>query len=254
MYLTRETRECPAEFQDRITAMFGVNQFDEPIFKIVWGQTELFRGGTQLKDGRCVYVEKYKCHGMPCWNIMRWKQPAEYGSPDGYYLNTWMSTGQKHFFNNRGLQTFDEPDGFYVTGEYPWTGRYEIVQPLMSRELVDGKLVIEHMELSHLLIDYVIPLMLAFQDLSLAQRAAARELARQEEERKMTEEIADRLADAMPRMNPVSYSNQGCRTALIDKKMEQIQRVWDRMCKAGRRPQFSRGLAQGDRPSPIAHI
>lgn len=184
---------------------------------------------------------------------MKWKSPSEYGSPAAYYSSTWMSTGQKYFLNDRGVQTFDEPDGFYVTGEYPWRGRYEIVQPLMNREFVKGKLVVETFPLSHLLIDLVIPLILAYQDLSLAERAAAQELAHEEEERKLTEEIADMLLDSMPKMQPHCFaSRQGCHTALIDKKMEQIQRVWNALARGGSGPQFSRGMSLGDRPQVIS--
>jgi hypothetical protein len=151
---------------------------------------------------------------------------------------------------------YDSPDGFYVTAGYPWRGRYEILQSLYSKEFVrDGKggvkLVITHFPLCHYLIDMILPMILAFQALSVEEQQAARAFAEAEESRVETERIADRMLAEMPIMNPVSYSGQGCHTALIDKKMEQIQRVWDRMSKSGSRPVFSRGLAQGQRPEPI---
>jgi hypothetical protein len=255
-----EQLQCPPEYQDRITRMFGINQFGEPNFKIVWGQSQFIRLGNKYKtkdgDEWIGYRDAYQCHKMPCWVIMRWKQPESYGSPEFYFMNSWMSTGRTAVTTHGGdYRVYDDVrEGFYVTGDYPWTGRYEIVQPLMHKEFVrengQDKLVIEHMELSHILIDAIIPMILAYQELSLEEREAARDLVRREEEKKRTEEIADRMADAMPvYWNPVSYSHQGCRTALIDRKMEMIQKAWDHATRVGRA--YQRGFAQGVRPRVV---
>lgn len=237
-----ETRKCPEEFQARLTRMFGRNQFGEPHFKIVWGQTQLIRMGNLWRDKngneRLGYRERYQAHGMPCWVIMRWHSPAEYGSPRAYYMNSRMGTADK---------------GFYVTGEYPYRGRYEVVQPLISKEFVGKKLVVTHFPLSHFLIDKLIPLMLEYANLSQRQKQAIQAANKAIEEKKQTEEITDLLEQNMPKFwGPVSYSRQGIRTSLLDRKMEQIQRVWDRMSRGGRTPVFNRGMAQGNRP-PVRH-
>ena len=231
-----ETRECPKEFQDRLTQMFGVNQFGDPNFKIVWGQSTFIRMGNVWRDRhgneRVGYRERYQNHGMPCWVIMRWHSPIEYGSPRAYYDST-----------------FDSLSRLYMVGEYPWRGRYESVQPLISKEFVGRKLVVTHFPLSHYLIDTLIPMMQAFQKLSQEKKAAARAAAKAAEEKKLTEEIADRMMEALPTYyGPVSYGNQGIRTSLLDRKMAQIQKVWDRLSRAGRRPKFNRGMALGDKP------
>ena len=125
-----ERRQCPAEFQDRLTRIGGKNQFGTPNFRISWGQSEFLRMGNIWRDRfgneRRAYRDIYQCHGMPCWVIMRWKQPTHYGSPETYYQNTWDEFSKMHFL-----------------GEYPWRGRYEIVQPLMWQEMTEGKIVTE---------------------------------------------------------------------------------------------------------------
>jgi hypothetical protein len=234
-----ETRQCPPEFQARLTRMFGKNQFGEPHYKIVWGQSQFIRMGNLWRDKhgneRLGYRDRPQCHQQPCWVIMRWHSPLEYGSPATYYRNTFIPNGVSK--------------GFYVTGEYPYRGRYEIVQPLISKEFVAGKLVVTHFPLSHFLIDRLIPMMVQFANLSQRQKQAIQAANKAIEDKKETEFVADVLENNMPRwMGPVSYTRQGIKTSLLTRKMDQIQKVWDRMSRGGRRPKFNRGMAQGDRP------
>ncbi len=106
-----------------------------------------------------------------------------------------------------------------------------------------------HFPLSHYLIDTLIPMMVAFERLSRVEQRLAKEVAKAAEEKAITEKIADNLEENMPRwLGPVSYGGQGIRTSLLDRKMQQIQKVWDSMSRRGRRPVFKRGMAQGDRP------
>jgi|GEM_PF-1543447 len=261
-----ERRQCPKEFQDRLTRMFGVSQFGTPLFKIVWGQSEFIRMGNVWRDRfgneRRAYRDIYQCHGMPCWVIMRWKQPAQYGSPELYYQNTWDDFSKMHFL-----------------GEYPWRGRYEIVQPLMRQEMTEGrlvtewipslnpqtgilenvpvrkrvdqKLIIHHMTLSHVLIDKIIPLILKVQNISLQELRAAQQAQRQAQHKRDVEDLADKMAENMPSyFGPVSYSHQGCRTSLLDRKMEQIEKVWKRELAGGKR--FTKGFQVANRPVRVA--
>lgn len=231
-----ETRPTPHEYQNRLNELFGVNQFGDPHIIIVWGQSKFHRMGNVWRDSqgneRKGYRDRYQCHAMPCWVIMRWKPPEAYSSPDVYYARTYDPVTDLHFL-----------------GEYPWRGRYEVMQPLISKEMVDGKLVVEHFPLSHYLIDTLIPMILAFQELSYEEQQAARQLAKEEEEKKENAEIAEKMIENLPAFyNPVSFAHQGCKTSVIDRKMHQIQKVWDRMTVRGRRPQFSKSFAQGERP------
>lgn len=244
-----ETRKCPKEVQDRLTRTFGRNQFGDPHFKIVWGQSQFIRMGNVWRDvhgnERAGYRDRYQVACMPCWVIMRWKSPIEYGSPRTYYMNTWLPAKTKES-SESGV---DSHEGYYVTAEYPWRGRYEVMQALISKRFEDGKLVITHFPLTHYLIDTLIPLMIAFQSLSRDQQLAARDEARRRKEEKDTEELAEKMMENLPRWyGPVSYNAQGCRTSLLDRKMQLIQRRWDLLAKHGLKPVFQKGLAQGNRP------
>lgn len=231
-----EQRQCPAEYQDRITRLFGTNQFGDPNFKLVWNQSQFIRMGNMWTDRfgvkRRGYKDVYQGDGQPCWMIMKWYPAAHYGSPATYYDST-----------------FDALSETYHIGEYPWRGRYEIMQPLRSKEMVDGKLVIDHFPLSHYIIDTIIPMMLAYQRLSREEQLAAKQLADQERAKRESEENAERMYANMPTwVHPVSYSNQGCRTSILDQKMYKIQKTWDRLARQGLKPMSSRGVVQAERP------
>ncbi len=231
-----ETRVCPPEFQERLTRLFGKNQFGDPNFRVVWGQSQFMKMGNVWRDKfggeQMGYRYAYQTDGTPCWNILKWYPASHYGSPAGYYMHTYMPR--------------NPVEGIYATGEYPWRGRYEIMQPLRSKEFVNGELKLEHFPLSHYMIDSIIPMILAWQRLSYEEQTAACQLAEQERIKRENQENADRMMDNMPVwVHPVSYSRQGCRTSILDKKMHQIQRVWDRMAREGLKPIFSKNLKIG---------
>ena len=165
---------------------------------------------------------------------MRWKEPYEYGSPDSFFPATF----------NAGI-------GLHALGQYPYRGRYEIVQPLMRKEYKNGELSVDAFPLCHAMIDRIIPFILAYQKLSEEEKRAARDLNKAMEEKKQTEEIADKMSEYLPTWyGPVSYGAQGCRTSLLDRRMEAIQKVWDRMTKRGR-PRFATGVRAGNRPTIV---
>jgi hypothetical protein len=230
----------PPEFQIRLTRLFGLNPFGEPNIKIVWGQSLFLKKGKEWTDSsgnqKTGYREDYQCSGLPCWVIVRWQSPEIYGSPAAYYQNSWMELTET-----------------WVCGEYPWTGRYEIIQPLIHKEYVNGKLEIDHFPLSHYLIDTIIPMIESFRRLSAEQLKVARAVTKAAEAKAETEFVADMLEHNMPTwLGPHSYTGQGIKTSVLARKEAQIQRVWDHWAKRGRPPQFARGMAQGDRPR-LAH-
>jgi hypothetical protein len=226
--------------------MFGTSPFGAPHIKIVWNQSQFIRLGWQWKDSfgveHCGYQERYQGDGTPCWMIMRWKPASFYGSPDTYYANTWM-----------GERDVDSPHGFYVTGEYPYEGRYEIVVPLVKKEFLRGKngieLKIDHFPLTHFLIDTLVPLILLSMELNEDERKAAKEAEAQAEHKRMVAMTEEVMTEHLPAFyGPVSFSHQGCRTSLIDRKMQLIQKKWDELSRRGREPRFQPGMAQGVAP------
>lgn len=235
--MSGESRRCPKEFDDRLRRTFGVNPYGGNNFKIVWGQSEFHRMGNIWTDRygneRKGYREVELCHGMPCWNIIRWKSAAQaFGTPDMFYS-----------------QTYDQFSEMQILGEYPWKGFYEVLQPLCHKEFIDGKMVIKHMPLSHILIDFVIPMLLKAQTVSMEEKKAAIAVAKAEQHKKDVEYTAEMMAENMPAYwGPVSFSRQGIKTDLLTRKMDAIKKVWDRMSKSGKRPNFQRGFFQGKQP------
>lgn len=232
-----EPRRCPPEFQDRLTRVFGTNRFHKPNYRFVWGQSNLIRLGNVWRDPfgneRRGYRDAYQSNCMPCWIIQRCKLPEEYGTPELYYLQNW-----------------DEHTRMYTCGEYPWTGRYESVMPLYQHEFVNGKMVIDHFELTHILIDTIMPIIVKVQALSIEQQEAAYLAIKAAEEAKKSEEVAEKMMESLPTYyGPVSFRGQGCRTSLLDRKMEAIQKQWNRLSRQGRRPKFIKGFQQANRPT-----
>ena len=141
-----------------------------------------------------------------------------------------------------------------MLGAYPWKGFYEVLQPLYHREFRDNKLVIHHMPLSHILIDFVIPLILKAQGVSMEEKRAAIAIAKAEQHRKDVEYTAEVMAENLPAYwGPVSFGRQGIKTSLLTRKMDAISKVWDRLSKNGQRPTFQRAKGFFRGPAPATH-
>ena len=235
-----EQRRCPPEFQARITRSFGTTIFGEPLFKVVWGQSYFHKMGNVWRDvygnERRGYRDRYLCHGMPCWNILKWKSAKEYGTPELWYHNTWDAVSKT-----------------FILGEYPWKGRYEVLQSLYRHEkqIVNGRLELKVIPfpLSHILIDMVIPMLIEAQRMTIEEKRAAQEFVMQQEAKQESKEISERMMENLPAFyGPVSFSKQGCRTALLDKKMHAIQQMWNKLSRGGQKPVFQKGMFQGQAP------
>jgi hypothetical protein len=251
-----EKRQCPPEFQERLTRRFGVNRFGQPNFKIEWAQSLFVVRGNVWRDKRGNeregYKECYQTFPNPGWVILRWKEPQFYGSPELYYAQTYLAT---RVASEDPTRPYDSTRGYYAAGEYPWTGRYEALYTLNSKEVVNGKLEVSFFPLCHFMIDTLIPMIVQFEHLSQQEKMAVRQAVQAAEEKKKTEEIADILEAGMPSFwGPVSFTGQGCRTSLLTRKMDQIERQWNALMNRGMKPMFSRGMAQGDRPEPINYV
>ncbi len=227
--------------QERLTRTFGTNIFGEPNFKIVWGASEFIRQGNVWRDRqgteRRGYRERYLGHGMPCWCILRWKSPQTFGHPEVFYHN--------NFVPHTGLS---------ATGEYPYTGRYEVLQALNYKEFVGGKMVIHNMPLTHLMIDMIIPMLMKAENLTHLEQIACELHAEKVKERQRKQEIDDvasEMLEALPTAyGPISYTGQGIRTSFISRKMEQIQKIWNRLARfnMGKKTRLLKGIQTGNKP------
>lgn len=213
-----ERRRCPDEFQARITLAGGVNKYDEPNFKIYWGQTETFRAGGEWAGNGQVTYKGYRDlllgGGDPTWLLVQWQPAHKYGRPESYYL-----------------QNCDESTGLQVLGEYPYSGRYEIVMPFIWRGFVNGRFVVEHMPLTSLLVDMVVPIVKMSQELSYARWKAIIEDRRAYENKAQVDQIEARLHDALPRLGEIRSAARLSCNSVLQKKMESIEQHWKHAVK-----------------------
>lgn len=219
-----ERRICLPEFQAAIDERFGLNRFGGPRYRFAWGESE-----THTVQGRWGYEQRLLCPNIACWNLLRWRAPECYGTPQLYDLI------------NRDRET-----GLCLLGEYPYEGAWEIVQALMTKEFHFATgLQVEIFPLDYVLIEQVLPLLEIAEEMGMEEIAAANEFIEAQENKRQVNEITDRLMDEYPtRFGPVSYGRGGCKTAVIDRKMHQISQVWNKMSKAQLRKQRA-GFYQG---------
>lgn len=209
----REVNIPPEDFQRLLTHLGGVNRYDEPNFKIGWAQYETFTAGGVWSVDEC-YFRGYRQlllgSGEPCWVLMQWHDASTYGSPEGYYLSN-----------------YDEATGLQILGEYPYSGKYEVLYNLRWHEFANGRMEFHTMPLSPLTFELIIPIILKAQEVSLEKRRAALlEARRLDEEAKLGEIERHLRANETPfGANQISYSRQGIRSTEIDRRMLQMQQT-----------------------------
>ena len=200
-----ERLECP-EFNEQLTDTFGVNDFGDPLYRVIWGMCPIRR--VSKPEGGYDDMSS----NIPSWLLQRWVSPAKWGSPQLFrIINPDPANGQLLF-------------------PYPEFGEYETVYNLGDR-LLDYDII--HM---------LVPLLDAISKLTDAQVKAWNERQKELENKRDVEYITDRLMDSMPtRYGPVSYSRGGCRSSVLDRKMHEIQSVWNRIDPSKLPP---RGMSQ----------
>jgi hypothetical protein len=234
---------CPEEFQERLTDIGGVNRYDEPNFLLVWSQggcpQATYRaGGTWAGEGQVSYTgyrDLLIGGGVPCWALMQWHNALEYGTPEIYYV-----------------QNYDVDSDLQTLGEYPYHGRYQMLYNLRWCEMRNGHMFFEMMPLNTFLLETVVPIITAAKDISWEQtKAAMRDLKEKEDKAdiNMIEDVMRSNSLAF-KGNAVSYQRQGCRTSLVDKKIETMQRSWNKMMLNANR--LGRGINNLDQTSSIA--
>ena len=204
-----ERLECPEEFNELLRDTFGVNMFGDPIYRVLWGQTETMR--VSRPEGG--YQDQTLGGNLPAWLLQRWTPPEKWGTPQVFeYIN-------KDPVNNQPLFP------------YPEFGIYETIHNLGQGVLDYG------------LFRTVFPMLEEIMYLSFAQLQAAKDRQKELENHREVEEITDRLMDALPtRYGPTSYGRAGCRTSVLDRKMAEIQQVWNRIDP--KKLRHSKGITQ----------
>lgn len=214
-----ERRRCPEAFQEMLTRHVGINRYGEPNFRIEWGQTFMYTaGGLWPKphgDGYLGYRKlplansSFSGRGMPCWMILEWHPPEDYGTPAGYY------------YDNR-----DELTGLQTLGEYPYRGRYEIAYRLNSQEFRDGQLRIANYHLDGWILDMLIPCILEGQKMDMKRRLKMLREADERAEKAQDAKIDDVIHASKRRLLPSQIDD---RVRLIQRQMSQMLKTFGRV-------------------------
>ena len=211
-----ERRECPAEYQERLTRAVGNNQYGEPLFKIVWGQTATYTaGGVWPHDHFLGYRQLMLSNsspsgrGQPCWMILEWHPPEDY------------STDAVYYFENR-----DDATGLQTLGEYPYQGRYEVAFKLVSQEFSNGRMNVVNYHLDGMVLDLLIPAIVEAQRMTMKERLRAVREMQEREEKDM-----DRKVDAIynDRRKHILPSQIADRERLIQKQMSYFLKQFGRV-------------------------
>lgn len=161
-------RKCPEWFQDRLTRVGGTNKYDQPIFKLVWGESETMRdGGYFIRDGYLGYRDVPAIGGEKCWALMMWEPAEKFGTPYRWYKDNT-----------------DEATGLVTLGQYPHHGRYRVIKKFIHRELLNGEWLTTRMEPTHFILDVMVPMIKGWNRLSNAERmnVIQEDMARDEKE------------------------------------------------------------------------
>ena len=230
---------CPEEFQERLTEIGGINRYDEPNFVLVWSQgggpNATYRAGGDWASEDQVSYRGYRDlligGGVPCWALLQWHSAEEYGTPEVYYV-----------------QNYDSDSDLQTLGEYPYFGRYQMLYNLRWSEMRNGKMFFEMMPLNTFLLDTVVPIITQAKDISWEKTKAAMADLKEKEDKADLSMIEDvmRSNSLAFKGNAVSYQKQGCRTALVDKKIEAMQRNWNKMMTNASK--LGRGLSTHSNP------
>jgi hypothetical protein len=213
--------QCPEWFQEELTRIGGVNRYDQPNFRVVWGQggqDECFyrAGGEWTVEGQPSfkgYRDLLLAGGTNSWCLLQWDDAVQYGTPEVFYV-----------------QNYDEDSDLQTLGEYPYQGKYKLLYNMCWRDMQNGKLTIEAMPLNSFVLDTVVPIIMQAKDISYEKTVAAIKDQKEKEDAADINMIEDVMRNSsLAFKGPVSYARQGCRTSIIDRKIEQMTRHWNKM-------------------------
>lgn len=215
----------PEAFQERLTDLGGINKFDEPIFRLWWGpyaygDGSFTAGGAWSVDEAAYtgYRKVLRASGSPCFCLGMWHDALEYGTPERYYV-----------------ENYDDSTGLSVLGEYPYSGRVELMYELRWHEKIGDRMEFHTMPLTSWVFDMVVPIIMKAKEVSAEKRIAAFLDARKKDEDEKTVQIERHLrANALPFTDTVSYTRQGIRSTVIDAKMRTMNAYWNEMSNAAR--------------------
>jgi len=246
-----EKLHCPPHFQARLTRAGGLNRYGKPNFLIVWGQTWIVRRGGTWNDGEH-FFQGYRDEiedKRPCWVLKQWYAPELYGSPALWFIqnrdeapelpkdkrmievlaksNSYVAGEMREMLEEGINQSRNRASHLQLLGDFPWRGQYETLQPFVWSGLVNGRMVVEAMPLNAMMVDMVIPIAIQCKSVALWRQKLAFQEMEARKDKATTQKVEDaRYGAQMAFTGPVSFGRQGCRTSLVDKKMDAISKNW----------------------------
>ena len=103
---------------------FGVNIYDDPLYRVVFSDSRTDLIGGKWPDGVCEYREVPRYPDIHSWVLEKWMNPEEYaGKPEAY-----------------AAAQLDMDSGLYTCGPYPNRGEYQICYAF-PHQPTDGMIV-----------------------------------------------------------------------------------------------------------------
>ena len=214
-----ERRRCPEAFQELLTRHVGLSRYGTPNFIIEWGATFMYTaGGIWPKphgDGYFGYRKlplsnsSFSGRGMPCWMILEWHPPEDYGSSAAYY------------YDNR-----DKLTGLQTLGEYPHRGRYEVAYKLNSQEFRNGQMRVANYHLDGWILEMLIPCILEGPMMDMKRRLQFLREADEREEKEQDRKIDDAIHASKRHPLPSQVDD---RVRLIQRQMSEMLKTFGRV-------------------------
>jgi hypothetical protein len=167
----REMRRVPRAFAKRITRVGGRNRYDEPMYRVVWGQDRMTWVGMQWEP-------KYGDH---LWHLEKWVDSDFYGDRE-----TWERTAVQTTYDGR----------MDILGPFPYRGDYEEVSSFAP------------VELSQTYADFLVGVIETSRHYGSSQRREALEKREAKKQSSWDRYADDVLDDAFPAFHGVPHVSQ----------------------------------------------
>lgn len=228
-------RECPAWFNDELERVGGTNRYGEPLFKMVWSEDVRSIIGGKFSDGFVGYRNARMMGKDPCWVLMIWEGPEVFGDPDFWDMDY------------RDLVT-----GLLDCGSFPKHGRYRVLKQLLHRQmeqqelsktvwnpvrkrpeiqrLQNQRIVTYRMEPSGLILDLMLPMLMAWRRLAPHQKLEALKDRKERQDSALSAKLKDAAHNSRVRRS----------SQLVQKRAEFIEKHMDKAMQIA--SGYSRGM------------
>jgi len=228
-------REAPSWFNDELERIGGTNRYGDPLFKLVWSDDVRSIIGGAFADGFVGYRNVRMMRNDPCWVLMIWEGPEAFGDPDLWNMDYRSMV-----------------NGLLDCGSFPKEGRYRVLKQFLHRQIEqqerhevlwnpikkrmeqrkvqDQRVVTYRMEPSGLILDLMLPMLMAWRRLAPHQKLEALKDRKEAADKALSNRIKDAVHDSRIRRG----------SALVAKRAEFIEKGMNQAMKIA--SEYSRGM------------